>query len=105
MTETDRRILETFASRVRAQFPNARIWAFGSRVRDQAGPGSDLDICVVLDELTEDRDRQIISIAWETGFEHEAVISTITFSQAEFSSGPLARSPIVARIREEGVAA
>lgn len=32
MTEEDRRILSVFASSVRNRYPEARIWAFGSRV-------------------------------------------------------------------------
>ena len=36
MTAHDRSILEIFAARVRQHFPEARIWAFGSRARGDA---------------------------------------------------------------------
>ena len=43
-------------------------------------------------------------IAWEVGFSRDIVISTLTFSQQEFAAGPLAASPIVTSILQEGVA-
>jgi len=105
MTEEDLRILKEFASRVRRMFPEASIWAFGSRARGEAAPDSDLDVCVVVDELDEARDREITTAAWEVGFAAGVVISTLTFSRDEFTAGPLASSPIVREIRRNGVAA
>ena len=105
MTQKDRRILKEFARRVRSRFPEARIWAFGSRARGNAAPDSDLDVCIVVDRLDEADDREIISAAWEVGFADDVVISTITFSREEFTTGPLTQSPIVQSIRRDGVAA
>jgi len=105
MTERDRHILETFAEQLRLRFPEAAIWAFGSRVRGGAAPDSDLDVCVVVDALDEDKDRQIMAIAWEVGFAVEVVISTVTFSQDEVTNGPLSESSLVREIRRNGVAA
>lgn len=105
MVEKDSRILREFASRVRSRFPEARIWAFGSRARGEADTDSDLDVCVVVDHLDEARDREIINTAWEVGFAGDVVISTVTFSRDEFTSGPIAHSPIVQAIRRDGVAA
>ena len=105
MTESDLSILKIFAQRVRAHFPEARVWAFGSRARGEAHPDSDLDVCVVVKGLDEDDDRTIIDAAWEVGFANDVIISTVTFSLKEFTEGPLTRSPIVAEIRRNGVAA
>jgi predicted nucleotidyltransferase len=105
MTDSDRRVLEAFAVQVRALFPQARIWAFGSRARGDAAPDSDLDVCVVVEGLDEDADRSILAVAWEVGFANDVIISTLTFSLEEFTTGPLTRSPIVQEIRRNGVAA
>ena len=48
MNECDRQILKEFSAKVREQFPEAQIWAFGSQVRGDAQPDSDLDICAVV---------------------------------------------------------
>ena len=105
MTEKDREILKAFARRVRSRFPKASIWAFGSRVRGNAAPDSDLDVCVVVDRLGEENDREILTAAWEVGFAEDVVISTMTFSREEFATGPLTQSPIVQEIHRHGVAA
>jgi predicted nucleotidyltransferase len=45
-TAGDRRILESFATRVRTLLPAARVLAFGSRARGTAHPESDWDHAV-----------------------------------------------------------
>ena len=105
MQERDREILEQFAARVRAVFPSAHIWAFGSRTRGDAHPDSDLDVCVVLDRLDADIRGTISDIAWEVGFEHDLLIFTVAFSTEMFERGPASASSLVRTILEEGVAA
>jgi predicted nucleotidyltransferase len=104
MNDRDNQVLQEFTQQLRLRFPDAQVWAFGSRARGEAMPDSDLDVCVVLDQLDEQRDREISDIAWEVGFAHDMVISTVTFSRQEFTTGPLAVSPIVASILHDGVA-
>jgi predicted nucleotidyltransferase len=101
----DRRVLEKFAARVRGYYPEASIWAFGSRARGQANPDSDFDICVVVNELDAKADRLVMDIAWEIGFEADILISVIPFSIEEFNAGPLSASPLVRVIKEDGIAA
>ena len=105
MNVEDQKILEQFAARVRGHYPEASIWAFGSRAHGNAAPDSDLDICVVINELDRKADRLLSDIAWETGFEADVVISVVPFSTSEFNSGPLSVSPLVLVIKQEGVAA
>jgi predicted nucleotidyltransferase len=104
-TKSDERILTQFAAAVRSRFPEARIWAFGSRVRGDFTEESDLDVCVVLRALDEAIDETIMGIAWEIGFEHDVVISTVTYSEEEFERGPCSASGLVRSIREDGLAA
>lgn len=105
MQERDRAILEQFAVRVRALYPSARMWAFGSRTRGQAQSDSDLDVCVVLDRLDPEIRSIISEIAWEVGFAQDLLICTVVFSREMFERGPASASPLVRTIREEGVAA
>jgi predicted nucleotidyltransferase len=105
MCDTDRRILEEFAKRLREHHPEAQLWAFGSRARGNADPESDLDVCAVIGQWTEAARKEISDIAWEVGFEHGLVISTVVFSREEFETGPCSVSPLVCAIHEEGVAA
>jgi len=52
MTAEDRALLDVFAKRVRLVVPSAAIWAFGSRARGSPEPDSDLDLCVVVPDVT-----------------------------------------------------
>ena len=101
----DKRILTEFAALVRRQFPEARIWAFGSRVKGTATAGSDLDVCVVLPTLTRAMDHDLIGVAWQVGFDHEVVIATVTYSTEEFERGPCSQSALVHNILTQGVQA
>jgi DNA polymerase sigma len=103
MNRRDKRILTQFAKLVRQQFPDARIWAFGSRVKGTATQESDLDVCIVLQTLDEAIDRQIRYDAWQVGFDHELVISTVTYSTEQFEHGPCSQSSLVHNILTQGV--
>ena len=105
MEDSDRRVLETFAARVRERFPTGRVWAFGSRARGEGTWDSDFDVCVVLDEFSASADQVLSEIAWEVGFAHDRVITIIPFSRDQFEHGPFSESTLVETIRREGVAA
>jgi len=101
----DKDVFALFASEVRQRFPGARIWAYGSRVKGHADEESDMDVCVVVDALDEATDEAIMKIAWETGFENDIVISTVTYSRQEFDEGPCSQSPLVQNILSAGIPA
>ena len=101
----DKKVFMAFSDRVRGKFPGARIWAFGSRVMGLETKESDMDVCVVLEKLDDIIDKAVMDIAWETGFENDIIISTVTYSKDEFEKGFCSKSPLVQNILEAGVAA
>ena len=105
LSRTDIITLNLFAHQIRQSFPDARIWAFGSRVKGNASWESDLDVCITIKDLTTDSSKQIIDIAWEVGFQRDVIISPLILSKEQFESGPLSESSIVKTILREGVAA
>jgi predicted nucleotidyltransferase len=105
MSRQDKRIFQTFTARVRKRLPDARMWAFGSRVRGNATWESDFDICIVLDQLDQKTDKWLREVAWEVGFENECVITTIVLDADQFENGPMSESTLVANIMREGIAA
>jgi len=105
MTDKDHRLFTSLANAIRREFPDAKIWAFGSRVNGHATTESDLDVCVVLDNLQPMTRTRISDIAWEVGLDADVVISTIAFSREHFESGPASANPLVHAILNKGVAA
>lgn len=105
MQKKDYIILREFATSVRKKYPEAEIIAFGSRVTGNASEFSDFDVCIVLQFLDENIDKDIINIAWEIGFKNDIVISTVTFSKNDFENGAISFSPFVKSIQQSGVAA
>jgi predicted nucleotidyltransferase len=104
MDPKSQKAVDDFAALVRRRLPDARIWAFGSRVRGSHGEFSDLDLCVVAPGLGEAADRYIMDCAWDAGFANDIVITTVTYSLEEFEEGPCSASPLVHAILHEGVA-
>ena len=104
MQGKDMAALRGLADRVRTRYPEARVYAFGSRVRGEAEAESDLDVCVVLDRLDGASRRFVSDQAWETGFDADVFISTVVFSSERFDKRPGAANPLVSAILAEGVA-
>ena len=105
LSKKDKKIFSTFANAVRSGFPQAQIWAFGSRAEGSASMESDLDVCVVLDELDDKIDKKIIDFAWNVGFKNDRLISTVTYSKDEFNNGPCSQSLLVKTILNKGIPA
>ena len=100
-----KKILDQFSNGVRERFPDARIWAFGSRARGDASWDSDFDTCIVLNRVEKEGIRWIRNIAWEVGFENECVITTVILDSEQFERGPMSESTLVENILQEGIAA
>jgi predicted nucleotidyltransferase len=105
MSPEDRVLLELFARQVRLSVPAAAVWAFGSRARGTPHPDSDLDLCVVVPQVTPEVRDAIHSAAWEIGFEHGCVLAPVIVSEENFERGPMSASTLVANIRRDGVVA
>jgi len=105
MNERDRHILEVFAARTRAEFPDAQVWAYGSRARGDAQGDSDYDMCVVVNDLSEGIEDRIGNIAFEVGWDLEVLITTVAYRRDQFEHGLFSVSPLVLNIRREGVLA
>lgn len=105
ISRDDKMILDEFSRGVRERLPDARIWAFGSRVTGGATWESDFDICVVLDHLEDWAERHIRGVAWEVGFEHDRVITTVILDSEQFERGPMSESTLVENIHRQGIAA
>lgn len=105
MEKQDQHILGELAARVREQFPQAKILAFGSRVRGDFREDSDFDVCVILERCRRQDKKTLRRIAWEVAFEHGQVFNLLIFTDGEFEKGPLSESSLVHNIRQQNIPA
>lgn len=76
---------------------------FGSKVRGEDTPESDVDVMIELAESNPGIESQIYDIIFEINLKNDSFISAIIFSKNEIDEGPLAESPIYKIIQKEGV--
>ena len=77
---------------------------FGSKSKDLDTPESDLDVMVVLKNLTPLLESEIDDLIFEINIENDCLITAIFFDQEEIEAGPLSESPIYKKITREGIA-
>ena len=77
---------------------------FGSRARGDAHPESDMDVLVIVDgPYTPQVRKQVSECAWEAGFEHGIVVTTVVYSRDEWENGPERYSLLAIAIEKEGI--
>lgn len=77
---------------------------FGSRARGDGAPDSDLDLYLVVESLDNRMEDRIIAICWEIGYREGLVIAPVVVSRHEIEQTALRAAPLIANIRNEGIA-
>lgn len=103
MSAADREVARELRQRLAQRVKIEDFRVFGSRARGEATPDSDLDIYVVVAELTPALRRWIDEIAWEVGFARDRVISTLVTTRHGLEQGPFGAQPVVRTIEREGI--
>ena len=86
------------------KFNLVELRLFGSKVRGNDTPDSDIDVMIELAESNPEIVSHIYDILFEINLLNDTFISAIIFSQKEIEEGPLSESPIYKIIQKEGVA-
>lgn len=104
MNELETIILGKFKRLLLDRVKVNKVILFGSRARGDSGLYSDMDIVVILDNLSDERDSDYVSdCAWEAGFEHGIVIVPVIFTQEEWENSPERYSLLAQAVEAEGV--
>lgn len=98
----DFNIVREFNRRVRELFPGAEIYFYGSRATRTHHEDSDYDVLVLLDDINYKIRKRVYDIAWEVGFEHEALIAPVLVPRKEFYLS--SASPFINNVKRHGVA-
>ena len=103
MDHLEKSILKSFINLMAERVSFEKVILFGSRARGDADPDSDMDVLVIVNELTERKEDYISECAWKAGFESGVVIVPIVFTVDEWETGPERFSLLAEAIRSEGV--
>jgi len=103
LNENEKKAVETLKSRLKGRFDVRDMLLFGSKVRGQAGPDSDVDIMIELAKRSPEIESEIDDITFEVNLRNDSFITTIVFGQDELQQGPMKESPIYKTIRKEGI--
>jgi uncharacterized protein len=83
--------------------PLYKAIVFGSRARGDAQPDSDLDVLVLVEQITPALRKTVSHCAWEVGFEAGVLIQTVIMTREEAEHGPEQSSLLMLAVREEGI--
>ena len=80
----------------------AEVLLFGSQARDDAEPGSDIDVLVVLRSAVDPHQETLRLSAFRSGLclKYDVVISCVYVSEADYRDD---ESPLMLNVRREGV--
>ncbi|WP_176226699.1 nucleotidyltransferase domain-containing protein [Candidatus Hakubella thermalkaliphila] len=103
-TEERNAVLE-FADLLRERFGFLikELILFGSKARGESDQESDIDILIVLTNLSWEIKKSISELAAEENLKHNVLISTIRYDAATWESPLIKASPFGKSIREEGI--
>ena len=99
-----KRILLACRDAVRASYPSATVVLYGSQARGQAGPESDVDLLVLLNEdVTPEKKRVVRGALYEIGLMEDLVITAIVRSHKAWNSPISQVTPLYKAIDQEGI--
>ena len=104
LSSQEQQALQELSSFIKAQWPQARVKVFGSKIKGTADEESDLDTLIALPHaVTEDVRRQIIHRVFEINLTNGTNLSVLIVSQEEWEQGYLTLLPIHREVEEGSV--
>lgn len=94
-----------FTGRLRKRFGPLlkEVILFGSKVRGESNRASDIDILIVLTNLSWEIKKTISEFAAEENLKHNVIISTIRYDENTWENPAVKASPFGKTVREEGI--
>ncbi len=103
LTEAEQQILRELVDAFRKDLGASEVLLYGSAARGELQEGSDVDLLVVLPEVTWEIEKRVIDYCFSAELKCGRIISTVCFAARELTQSPLRVSPLVLSARKEGI--
>jgi len=96
-------LLKELTASIKSAHPNCTVILFGSYARGEQNEESDLDICVLVDELTDDRTDMRVAAYGAIRRDFPLPIDVLLYTYDEFEESAMKKSRMQYKIKNEGV--
>lgn len=105
LSASERAALDELTAWVRARFGARlqRLALFGSRARGEGHEESDLDVLVVVDDLTSSEAKEVAHVCGDLLTRHDVIVSAFTAATAHFEHMRARERRIVREIERDGI--
>ena len=100
----ERKALEGLRRKLLKNYGLLDFRIYGSKARGTDIKDSDLDLMIVLEELTPQIESQIDDLVFKVNLEYGCLITPLYFGREELEVGPLSESPVYKKAMQEGIA-
>lgn len=84
-------------------FPLVELRLFGSKARGDSDPESDIDVLVVLEDMSWDIEKAVSRLCFNINIEHGVLLVPVLYSRADYESELTRVTPFYQNVRTEGV--
>ncbi|MEW6441634.1 MAG: nucleotidyltransferase domain-containing protein [bacterium] len=103
LNQEEQAALRDLKARLANEVGPVTLLLFGSKVKGEGTPESDLDVFIQVPEYTFEIESIIDDIIFEINLRHGVFISSVIFGENELAGGPLSESPLYKNVRSHGV--
>ena len=103
ISSKEKEALETLKSEVAKRNVLVEVRLYGSKAKGTDVEDSDLDVIIVLKELTPLIESSIDDLVFDINLKYDCLITPLYFSQEELETGPFSESPVYKKAQHEGI--
>ena len=103
ISQNEKKALAALRSTLQDKYRPVDVKVFGSKAKGTDSPESDLDVMIVLEDLSPAIESEIDDLIFDINLEYSCLITALFFSREELERGPLTESPVYKKILQEGI--
>jgi len=103
ITQNEKKALNELQTKLAEKYSLVDFKLYGSKAIGTDVSGSDLDVMIVLEDLSPAIESKIDDLVFDINLKHDCFITSLFFSRVELDTGSLSESPIYKKILQEGI--